>query len=207
MFITIIFKTIMLYILVIMIYRLSGKKEISQLNIIDLIVFILIAELIALSIGNDKSLFFTIVPIIVLFLIQLLFSYVSNKNNKIKQLIDGETSVVIKNGQLNFKEMIRHNYNLEDIIKRLNEQGIQRIEDVKMATIDKGKFKIIKKGFTYPVPIILDGKIDYLVLKEIKRDIDWLNQILYENNLKLNDIFYAFYIDNRTFIIKKGEHT
>ena len=167
MFITIIFKTIMLYILVIMIYRLSGKKEISQLNIIDLIVFILIAELIALSIGNDKSLFFTIVPIIVLFLIQLLFSYVSNKNNKIKQLIDGETSVVIKNGQLNFKEMIRHNYNLEDIIKRLNEQGIQRIEDVKMATIDKGKFKIIK-GFTYPVPIILDGKIDYLVLKEIK---------------------------------------
>jgi len=190
-----------------MIYRLSGKKEISQLNIIDLIVFILIAELIALSIGNDKSLFFTIVPIIVLFLIQLLFSYVSNKNNKIKQLIDGETSVVIKNGQLNFKEMIRHNYNLEDIIKRLNEQGIQRIEDVKMATIDKGKFKIIKKGFTYPVPIILDGKIDYLVLKEIKRDIDWLNQILYENNLKLNDIFYAFYTDNRTFIIKKGEHT
>ena len=134
---------------------------------------------------------------------QLLFEYITYKNNKIKQFIDGKPIIIIKDGQLNFKEMVKSNYHLEDIIKELNEQGIKRIEDIKLATIDKGKLLIQEMNNEYPMPIILNGYIDYFSLKKIKKDINWINNILDENNLRLDEIFYAFYTKQKTFIIKK----
>ena len=67
MYFSLIFKTIFMYFFIIFVYRLMGKKEVGQLSIVDLIVSILIAELIAISIGEDsKSIFISVVPILVL---------------------------------------------------------------------------------------------------------------------------------------------
>ena len=55
------------------------------------------------------------------------------------------------------------------------------------------------------IAIILDGNIDYDVLKEIKKDIRWINKLLKDNNVPLEDVFYAFYTKNKTFIIKRSE--
>ena len=165
MYFLIIIKTIILYILVIIIYRLNGKKEINQLNVIDLIIFFLIIQLITISIWTNQSIFISFISIIILIMFQLLFEYITYKNNKIKQFIDGKPIIIIKDGQLNFKEMVKSNYHLEDIIKELNEQGIKRIEDIKLATIDKGKLLIQEMNNEYPMPIILNGYIDYFSLK------------------------------------------
>ena len=57
----------------------------------------------------------------------------------------------------------------------------------------------------YPLPLILDGVIDYSVLKEIKKDYNWIIKILKNKNLELDEVFYAFYTNKKVFIIEKNE--
>ena len=65
MYLDIIIKTTILYIFIIIVYRIMGKKEVGQLGIVDLIVSILIAELAAISIEqSDSSVLISIVPIL-----------------------------------------------------------------------------------------------------------------------------------------------
>ena len=106
MYFILIFKTFTLYVFIILVYRIMGKKEVSELGISDLIVTILIAELAALSIEEtDRSLLISIVPILVLVTSEMFISYISLKNNKIRRFIDGHPSVIIKNGKVRFSVM------------------------------------------------------------------------------------------------------
>ena len=63
----VLYRTIFFYILIVVVYRIMGKREIGELSVIDFIVSIFIAELVAISIENYKSnMFLSIIPIIAL---------------------------------------------------------------------------------------------------------------------------------------------
>ena len=205
MYFKIIYKTLLLYFFIIFVYRLMGKKEVGKLSIVDLIVSILIAELAALSIEEyNGSILVSAVPIMCLVGVQILLGYLGLKSSKLRRLLEGNPSVIIKNGILNFKEMVKLRYSLDDLVSQLREQGIKSIEEVSYAVLENnGKLSIFQKEKDYPLPIILDGEIDYNVLKEIKKDKKWINEILNNNNIQLNNVFYAFYSKKKTFIIKK----
>lgn len=206
MYINIMIKTIILYFLIILSYRIMGKKEIGELSIIDLIVTILIAELAAISIEEKVSIWVSIVPICVLVVLEILLSYITMKNEKIRNFIDGKPSVIIKNGKVNFTVMTKLRYTLDDLLSQLREQGVKNIEEVDYAVLENsGNLSIFKNTTDYPMPIILDGKIDYEVLKEIKKDKKWIDNLIKENNINLENVFYAFYTKNKTYIIKKNE--
>lgn len=179
----------------------------GQLSIIDLIVSILIAELAAISIENyDSSILTSIIPILCLVVIEILFSYIGIKSSKIKKLMDGSPVVIIKNGKLNFEEMKKLRYSLDDLISQLREQGIKSIEEVNYAVLENnGKLSIFNKDTEYPLPIIMDGEIDKQVLKDLNKDEKWVYNILKSKNLKLENVFYAFHTKNKTYIIKKEE--
>ena len=103
MYIIICLKTIMLYFVIIICYRIMGKKEVGELSIVDFIVTILIAEIAAICIENyKKSILVSLIPIISLVFIQIFLSYVTLKNNKLRNLIDGKPSVIIKKGKVLF---------------------------------------------------------------------------------------------------------
>ena len=203
----VLYRSMLFYVLITIIYRFMGKREIGQLGIVDLIVSILIAELAAISIDNrEESVFLSILPISLLAIIQIGISYISLKSPKIRNLFDGNPSVIINKGQLNFKEMVKLRYSLDDLVSQLREQGIMNIEDVNYAVLENnGKLSVFKEEKNYPLPLILDGQIDYSVLKEIKKNEKWLNLILEKNNIDLNNVFYAFYTKEKTFIIKKQD--
>ncbi len=207
MFLTLIFKTIFMYFFVIFVYRLMGKKEVGQLSIVDLIVSILIAELIALSIEGEKgSLLLSVIPIMVLVLVQMLISYITLKNDKIRNLIDGKPTIIIKNGKLDFTEMSKLRYSLDDLLTQLRLQGVKSIDKVKYAVLENnGNLSVFCDNSDYPLPLILDGVIDYQVLKEIKKDYNWIINILKKKNIELDEVFYAFYTGGKTFIITKSE--
>ena len=196
-----------MYFFIIFVYRLMGKKEVGQLSIVDLIVSILIAELIALSIQEDtKSLLVSVVPILVLVGVQMLISYITLKNDKIRNIIDGKPTIIIKNGKLNFTEMSKLRYSLDDLLTQLRLQGVKSIDKVKYAVLENnGNLSVFNDNSDYPLPLILDGVIDYSVLKEINKDYKWLINILKQKNLELEEVFYAFYTNGKTFIIEKSE--
>ena len=202
-----IFKTVVLYIFIVFVYRVMGKKEVGKLSIVDLIVSILIAELAAISIeSTERSIFTSLVPIAVLVIIQVILGFISLKNFKLRKIIDGDPKVIIKNGKVKFKEMTKIRYTLDDLISQLREQQIKSIEEVDYAVLENnGKLSVFKSCKDYPLPIIVDGNIDYQVLKDMKRDETWIEKILEENHLQLKDVFYAFYSKNKTFIIKRDD--
>lgn len=205
----VLYRTIVFYIIITVIYRFMGKREIGQLGIIDLIVSILIAELAAISIDNrEESIFLSIIPIVVLTLIQVLFAYLSLKNSKIRNVFDGTPSVIINRGQVNFKEMIKQRYNLDDLLTQLREKHIRSIEEVDYAILEtSGKLSIFKKDSKmfgeYPLPLILDGTIDEDTLRQVGKNQDWVYKTLKNEGVELKDVFYGFYRNKKIFIIKK----
>ena len=207
MYLEIIFKTAFLYFFIMLAYRIMGKKEVGQLSIIDLIVTLLIAELAAISIENsDVSILKSIIPITALVTIQIILSFISLKSNIFRKTIDGNPTVIIKEGKIKFNEMSKLRYSLDDLITQLREQGIKSIEEVSYAVLENdGKLSVFQNTVDYPMPIIVDGVINNDVLKDMKKSNSWVMKILKEKKLNLNDVFYAFHTKEKTFIIKKSD--
>lgn len=207
MYFSLIFRTVFMYFFVIFVYRIMGKKEVGQLSIVDLIVSILIAELIALGIEGEKgSIFLSVVPILVLVGVQILISYITLKSEKIRNIIDGKPTIIIKNGKLNFTEMSKLRYSLDDLLTQLRLGGIKSIDKVKYAVLENnGNLSVFSDNSEYPLPLILDGVIDYSVLKEIGKDYKWIIDMIKKRGIELDEIFYAFYTNGKTFIIERKE--
>mgnify|MGYP000259654919 FL=1 len=204
-------RTILFYVIITFLYRFMGKREVGQLGIVDLIVSILIAELAAISIDNrEESVFLSIIPIIVLVLIQIVMSYISLKNAKVRDAFDGTPSVMINRGVVNFKEMVRQRYNLDDLLTQLREQHIRTIEEVDYAILESsGKLSVFQKENNkfgdYPLPLILDGVIQPETLTQIKKSKTWIERTLKDYQVKMEDVFYAFYKNKGLYIIKKSD--
>lgn len=207
MYIALALKTAILYFFIVLAYRIMGKKEVGELSIIDLIVTILIAELAAICIEKkETSIMASIVPITILVLIQVGISFISLKSESIRNFIDGKPSVIIKNGVVNFSVMTKLRYSLDDLLSQLREKGVKNIEEIDYAILENsGNLSIFKNTKDYPLPLILDGKVDYGVLDEIGKDEKWLNKLIKENNIEIENIFYAFYTKNKTYVIRKDE--
>lgn len=206
------FKTIFFYVFVLVIFRIMGKREIGELSIQDLVVSILIAELVAIAIENyNDSIFLTIVPITILLLFELSSGYLSLKFNRFRNLLDGKPSMIINDGKINYKEMKRQRYTLDDLLLELRNNGIKNLKDVEYAVLENNghlnvfKYNYIKSHGTNPFALILDGIIQKDTLKYINKTSSWLLEYLDKNNIMLDDVFYAFYMKDKLYIIKKDE--
>ena len=210
-YLLILLKTLFFYFAIVLFYRFMGKREVGELGIIDLIVSILIAELAAISIEKyNTSIFLMLLPITLLVILQIVLAKVSLKSDKLRNMLDGEASMIIDNGKVNFKEMIKQRYNLEDLLTQLRARNVKSIEEVEYAILEtSGKLSVFTKDANnsgpYPLPIILDGKVQSATLKRLKKKEKWLNELLDAKKVKLDDVFYAFYKDNQLFIIKNSD--
>ena len=172
----IVIRTIFFYFFVMLCYRIMGKREVGQLGIVDLIVSLLIAELIALSIEDiNKTIFNAILPITILVLLEIILAFISVKSRRFRLFFDGKPSLIICNGKINYHEMIKQRYNLDDLLLSLRQASIKDIEEVEYAFLEANgklsifKYNVFKRHSSYPVPLIIDGKIQESVLKEIKK--------------------------------------
>ena len=187
-----------------------GKREVGQLGIIDLIVSILIAELAIISIEDlSNSLFYSIIPILTLTFLQMILAYFSLNNPKFRIFLDGNPSLIIKNGKINFREMTKQKYNLDDLLSQLREKGYKSIEEIEYAILESNGmlsvFPYEKNNSFLPLPLILDSKIQEDTLKHLHKDTKWVLGLLEKKNINIDDIFYAFYKDKNIFIIKNGD--
>ena len=209
---TVLFRTLFFYFFVLIAYRIMGKREIGQLGVIDLIVSILIAELVAISIEETENpIYLTIIPIALLVILEVLFAYISIKSRKFRTLFDGKPSLIICNGKINYKEMVKQRYSLDDLLVSLRQQGIKELDNVEYAFLEPNgelsvfKYNLFKLKSSYPMPLILDGSIQKGALKHIHKSEAWLKSELKNKNLTYEDIFYAFYKNKKIYIIKKTE--
>ena len=203
-------RTALFYFLIFVIYRIMGKREVGQLGTFDLVVFILIAELIAMALEKKNGFIMGLIPVVILVVLQIIIAKISLKSSNFRKLIDGKPSLIIKNGIVNFKCMIDQRYTLDDLLLQLREKDIRSIDEVEYAILEtNGKLSVFKKDDkdkkTYPLPIILDGEVQFDNLYTINKTKQWLLNILLNKKLNAEDVFYAFSKNGDLFIIKYDE--
>lgn len=205
------FRTIFFYFFVVIAYRIMGKREISQLEVIDLIISILIAELIAISIENiNDPIYLTIIPIIALVIVEIVLAKVSLKSRKINELLTGKPSLIICNGKLNFKELVKQRYSIDNLLLELRQASIKSISDVEYAFLESNgklsifKYNVLKTKGDYPMPLIIDGELQKDTLLHLKKSEDWLLNKIANQNLTLDNVFYCFYKNGKVYIINKN---
>lgn len=208
----VILKTSFLYIFILFVFRIMGKREIGKLSIQDLVVSILIAELCAIGIENYKdNIFFTIIPIIILLFFELTAGFLSLKFNKFRNIIDGKPSLIINRGIINYKEMLKQRYSLDDLLLELRNNNIKDIKEVEYAILENnGHLNVFKYDFLtfnsdLPFPLILDGVIQKDTLNYLNKDENWLMNYIKSNHLSKDQIFYSFYKNKKIYVIKRNE--
>lgn len=189
-----------------------GKREIGQLSIQDLVVSILIAEMVAISIENTKdSLWLTIMPIIVLVILEIVAAFAALKFNRFRNVIEGKPVLIINKGVVNFKEMVRQRYTLDDLLLELRSNNIKNLQDVEYAVLENnGKLNVFKYNFLKvksenPFPLILDGIVQKSTLKYINKSEKWLYDLIEKESVDVKDVFYAFYKNNKAYVIRKSD--
>ena len=174
-YLTVLWRCFFFYTLIAISYRLMGKREMGELSIMDFIVSIFLGEIVAISIENyDQSIFYSLLPILLLVFMEITLSHISLKHRKARNFIEGKPSVIICRGIVNFPEMKKQRYNIEDLLSELRNHSIKSLTEIDYAILEtNGKLSIFKREDDphrdYPLPLILDGKVDKDVLYQIHR--------------------------------------
>ena len=196
-FLIISFRTILLYFIVLFVFRLMGKREVGELSLLDFAVYVLIAEVASLAIDNlDQPLLLHIVPIVLLFIIQYLNALFILKHKKMRDAIDGDPTIIIRDGVIVESEMRKQRYNLDDLFQQLREQGISSVQNIAYAFLEQsGKLSVFEKGKEpFILPLIVDGYVDEKHLMFIGKERKWLEDMLRNEGIyNTDDVFYCCY--------------
>lgn len=208
-YVEIFIECIATYFYLVFLLRYLGKKEMGKLSVSDLIVFLLISELMTISIGDDNVNFFHgALAALVIIVLDKLCSFVSMKFKPVKKLLEGHPTFIVYQGKLNQEKMHALNYSVDDLCHHLRGQGIGSLSEVEFAVLEtNGELSVIesqKSQVDMPESLINDGEINYEILKTMNRDEAWLKKQLRQHGVKdYRDIFYCIQEKDRLFFIKK----
>ncbi|AZB43764.1 DUF421 domain-containing protein [Bacillus sp. FJAT-42376] len=207
-YLIIIARTVLLYFLIIIIFRLMGKREIGELSILDLVVFIMIAELAVMAIESPEDpLMHSIVSMLLLLAIQFGLAMLSLKSERVRTLIDGKPTIIISNGKIDEKAMKSQRYNFDDLMTQLREKDVRSLADVEFAILEtSGKLNVFQKKQQEPMetlelPLIVDGTIQPQHLQKIGKSELWLRQELRKLGYQdIQNISYCSYTNGVFYV-------
>lgn len=211
----ILFRSIILYFVVVFIMRIMGKRQIGQLQPFELVIALMISELAAMPMQNTGiPLFHGIIPIITLLVLQVLISTLQLKSEVARLIFCGQPSILIEKGKINIKGLKNNRLNLNDLLEELRMKDYYNLDDIEYAILETGgQITIIPKSELepatrkdlnvnstqnmLPVTLILDGKVNDRNLKLIKKDKSWLNKQLKKINISSTDQIFLALLDSQ----------
>lgn len=176
MFITV-YRTIILYIIVIISIRLMGKRQIGDMQPGELVVTLLISEIAAMPLQDtDQPILFGVSAIFTLVAVEIMVSILSLKSFFIRKLISGKSVILIKDGIIDQRELKKVRMTVLDLVEMLRNQQVFDISTVSFAVLETGgnlsvllksksqpatvgDIKVQKEPAELPLPVISDGKI------------------------------------------------
>lgn len=199
-----------MYFYLIFIIRLMGKREVGSLSIFDLAVYFTISDLItACIIDQNIPIYIGILSVAILCFLQKIIAFITMKNKKIRDFIDGKKAIIINNGEIDFEEMKRQKYTFDDLYSQIREKGLDSISLIRWAILENsGKLSVItyKDSVSdFPEPIISDGVINLENVKKSGLSEKYvLSQIEKQNIKNIKDISLCIYVDGKlTFFFKR----
>ena len=217
---TCVIRTLIIYILLILSLRATGKRQIGELSISELVSTFLISELAANPISNQEvPLSFAVVPILLIMSLEIVISFSATRLKCCKKIFLGSPSILIRQGQLQPRELSRARMSLEELLCELRQNNITAIEDVSYAILEmNGKLSVIPKADKAPLTpkdmqltviahaLIVDGAINRKALDGAGRTERWLDAQIKKACLAPKDIFLLTVDDTgHVYIIKRKD--
>lgn len=136
-FLEIVLRTIVIYLAVLAGLRLSGKREVGQMTIFDLVVLLLIANAVQNAlIGNDTSLLGGLVAASTLLVVNAILARLRMRSPILRKLIEGSPTLLVLHGKVIEPHMRREGIDEDTLEAALREHGIETIEQAKMVVLE-----------------------------------------------------------------------
>ena len=216
------FRSIVLYIIVLIVMRLMGKREIGQLQPFELAIAIMIADLAAVPMAETGiPISNGIIPILGLLVMHLIISFLNLKSMKIREILCGKPAILIYRGKIDEKVLKKERFTLNELQERLRSSSVVNLGDVEYAILEtSGQVTVIQKpdkrtttpkDFNImpeyegiPYDLVVDGKVMYNNLKIIGKDYNWLKKQVNKFNMEPEEaLIVTFDGGNQIFCQKK----
>ena len=216
-------RVLIIYILVLIVMRLMGKREIGQLQPFELAIAIMIADLASVPMSEiGIPIINGIIPILGLLVMHLIISYINLKSMKMRQLICGKPSILIYRGKIDENIMRKERFTINELQERLRANNINDINDVEYAILEtSGQVTVIQKpekrntipedfGILpeyegIPYDLVVDGKVMHENLKILNKDYNWLKAEVNKFNINPEEALLVTINGKGSFFCQKKE--
>ena len=195
------FRAILLYIIVLIVMRLMGKREIGQLQPFELAISIMIADLASIPMTDTGvPISNGIIPILGLLVMHLVISVVNLKSIKAREIICGKPRILVYRGRIDEKALKKERFTINELEERLRGNNVVNLGDVEYAILEtSGNITVIQKpekrntipedfnivpdyeGISYD--LVVDGKIMDKNLKKLGKNYQWLKKQVEKFNI------------------------
>ncbi len=185
-------RSVVLYIIVLIVMRVMGKREIGQMQPFELAIAIMIADLASIPMTDiGIPIAYGIIPILGLLIMHLLISVINLKSRKMRELICGEPTILIYQGKIDEQKLKKERFTINELQEKLRSSNVMDLGDVEYAILEtSGDITVIQKpnkrnvtpedlgimpeyeGISYN--LVIDGKIIEENLKAIGKNKEWL---------------------------------
>lgn len=203
-------KCVFFYLVIIVSLRMMGKREVGELSVLDIVIYFVMSELLALSISEpDQSVWKALIAIITLSVLQIAIAWTCLKRKKWRDFFEGKPSLIIYNGLINQKEMKKQRYTIDDLLYQLRDKDISSPDEVQFAILENsGILTVLKKDSSklkWKDPLISDGVVQQQVLADIGKDEAWLKEQLETEGVQdFSEVFLCLWQKNGFFVLKKS---
>lgn len=222
--ITAFFRTVLLYILIVVGMRLMGKRQIGELEPSELVLTMMISDLASVPMQDfGIPLLAGFIPILTLLALSLFLSQLSLHNLRFRRLMCGSPTILIRNGEIQQSAMRKNRLTLDELLEELREQGYSDLQDIKYAILENsGQLSVfpwttqqpptveqlgleIQDDVTLPVVLINDGRVLQKNLTACGRDARWLQKQLQAEKVSSPQEIFLLTLDEQgsVFCVKK----
>ncbi len=214
-YIEILLRSILTFLGLLCLTLFMGRKQLSQITFFDYVVGITIGSIAAvIAVDRTVSIINGAIAIVLWSVMPVIIGFIAMKSIRFRMLVDGEPKVVIQNGVIINKNMMKEKYNIGDLLMQLRDKGIFDISEVDFAILEpNGKLSVLKKPQHCAVTLkdmnltadyigvmtelIIDGRIISKHLESINKDIGWLYAQLNRKHIdSVEHVVFAGYLSN-----------
>ena len=171
---TILIRTVIIYVFLLIIMRIMGKRQIGELELSDLVTTFLLSEIASLPITDTNiPVAFAIIPMVILLTFEVCSSWLLSVSPRLKNIFSSHPATLIHNGIINRKEMRTARLSLDELFAQIRQNGISDLSEVKYAILEQnGKITVIQRADSKPPSAkdmnikVTDHGIEHIIISE-----------------------------------------
>ena len=202
-------RAAILYLLIVLLLRIIGKKQIGQLEPSELVLSLVIADLASAPMSDvGIPLSYGVIPILAVYICEKVLTYFTLHSQKSQAIIEGKPSILVKNGKIDEAALRSCSFTVDDLLEQLRLKNHFELQTVAYAILEtSGQLSVVPvqdsndKSFNYQLPLslIIDGEICTENLRSRNLEQNWLDRQLERHQMQAKNVFYAYLDKNNQF--------